>query len=97
MRHEMRGDSTHWTPAAYAQLARQFNAWRPYVRFSYINAPEVDQALVVIEATGLRWGPSVGIRYDFSSLAAVKFQYDHVRLNTERNYNQFTSQVVFTF
>ena len=97
MRHEMRNNGIHWTPAAYSQLARQLNAFRPYVRFSYINAPESDLALGLIGATGLRWGPSVGVRYDFSSLTAFKLQYDHVRSNTERNYNEFTGQVSFTF
>ncbi|HAM72247.1 MAG TPA: hypothetical protein DCM86_11445 [Verrucomicrobiales bacterium] len=97
MRHHERGGGTHWSPAAYTQVARAFGKWKPYARFSYVNATDADNALTLIGANGLRWGPSVGIRYDFSSLAAIKLQYDRVQQQSDRNLNQFTTQVAFTF
>lgn len=97
MRHSERLGPTHYTPAAYTQLARTFGKLRPFVRFSYVNAPDADPALSLIGANGLRWGPSLGIRYDFSDFAALKFQYDRVQRGGEGNINQFTSQLAFTF
>lgn len=97
MRHAPRHQSAHYTPAAYTQISRGFGKFRPYFRFSYIHAPDSDAALTLIGANGLRWGPSIGIRYDFSPMAALKIQYDRVQQSSDRNLNQFVSQVSFTF
>lgn len=98
MRHSERLGPTHYTPAAYTQLARNFGKLRPFVRFSYVNGPDADPALSLIGANGLRWGPSIGVRYDFSTLACLKFQYDRIQRGVgEGNINQFTTQLAFTF
>ena len=97
VRHKTRGDQAHWTPAFFDQVAYKFGKFTPYARFSYIHAPLADQVWQVIGANGLRYGPGVGLRYDFSNLAAFKVQYDHQIETGQRDGNELTLQAAFTF
>jgi hypothetical protein len=97
LRHKTKGGATHHTPAFYAQVARQFGQFRPYLRFEYLNAPEGDLLLQAVGSPGLFWGPSVGLRYDFTQYACIKAQYDHRELRHEPSFNQFTLQVGYVF
>ncbi|MBI3415706.1 MAG: hypothetical protein HY043_10390 [Verrucomicrobia bacterium] len=97
VRHKTRGDQAHWTPAFFNQVAYKFGKFTPYARFSYIHAPLVDQVWTVIGANGLRYGPGVGLRYDFTNLAAFKVQYDHQIETGQRDANELTLQAAFTF
>lgn len=97
VRHKTRGDRAHWTPAFFNQVAYKFGKFTPYARFSYIHAPALDQVWAVIGANGLRSGPGVGVRYDFTSLAAFKVQFDHQIETGQRDSNELTLQAAFTF
>jgi hypothetical protein len=76
VRHKSAGDVAHVTPAGFAQLAYKVNSLTPYTRFSYVNALNADRAWPFVGAAGLHYGPGVGLRWDFSTLAAFKVQYD---------------------
>jgi hypothetical protein len=69
------------TTGFYTQLSRKFGKYRPYFRYSYINAP-VDEPVYGDPSdgrvVGRRNGPSFGVRYDFNDHAAWKLQYDRL-------------------
>jgi hypothetical protein len=96
-RHDDSVTGTHWTPAFYTQLARQFGPFRPYVRFEYVNAPDADPIFAVVGRPGLLFGPSVGLRYDFTQYACLKVQYDHRIQQEQPSVNGVTVQVGYTF
>jgi hypothetical protein len=88
--------------AAYTQMARQWGAFRPYFRYQYFYADRNDLIFSTFGQpgfgeAGLTHGPSVGLRYDFSDLAAVKFQFDHYWQGGRASVNQITAQVGYTF
>lgn len=95
-RHEAAG-VVHYTPAFYTQLAKQFGKFRPFVRYQYLNAPVADPLFSYLGLAGVRHGPSVGLRYDFTDLTTIKLQYDHYFEPGNTTVNQFTAQVGFTF
>ena len=86
-----------YTPAFYTQFAKQFGKFRPYVRYQYLDAPTGDPLFAYLGLSGLRHGPSAGLRYDFTELATLKLQYDHYFEPGGIDVNQFTAQVGFTF
>ena len=86
-----------YTAAFYTQFAKQFGKFRPYVRYQYFNAPKGDPLFAYLGLSGLRHGPSAGLRYDFTELATLKLQYDHYFEPGGIDVNQFTAQVGFTF
>ena len=96
-RHAPAGGSATHAVAAYSQVARQWGRVRPLFRYQYTYAQRADVIFSNFGEPGLTHGPSVGLRYDFSALAALKFQYDHWWQSGGRSINQFTTQVVFTF
>jgi len=82
------------TPGFYTQVSEQFGAFRPYVRYQYVNVPRKEP---VFPDVALRHGPSLGLRYDASESVALKFQYDYTFLRDQRGVNGLTLQVGFTF
>ena len=46
---------------------------------------------------GRRSGPTVGVRYDFQALAALKLQTSHLRQTTRPTMNRFDAQISFMF
>ena len=90
VRHKTSGDTAHLTPAGFVQLAHKFNALTPYARFSYVNAVSADQAWPFVGASGLHYGPGVGIRWDFCTLAALKLQYDYIHTHYTPNPAAYT-------
>lgn len=76
--HSPRGMSDTWSEAGFVQVARKFGKVTPYARFSYFNAADADPIYQLIAQAGRHYGPAVGIRYDFSTFAALKLQYDYV-------------------
>jgi hypothetical protein len=53
--------------------------------------------LLLFKQIGRRHGPSLGLRYNFSEFAALKFQYDYTLLRKASAFNQFTLQAAFAF
>jgi len=95
MRHDPRGalpasDSRGY----YAQASRRFGTVRPYVRVDYLDVPSTDQLLAFL---GRRSGPTVGVRYDFQPLAALKVQASHLNQTTRQKMDRIDAQVSFMF
>jgi hypothetical protein len=88
------------TPGFYTQVSRRFGKYRPYFRYSYLNAgvrepiygDPVDGPVV-----GRRNGPSLGLRFDLNDHAAFKLQYDHLAQRGEKSFNALETQFSFAF
>jgi hypothetical protein len=88
------------TPAFYTQFSRRFGKYRPYFRYSYLNAgvaepiygDPADGPIV-----GRRNGPTIGLRYDLNDHAAFKLQYDHLGQRGEKSFNALETQFSFAF
>jgi hypothetical protein len=94
-RHAPVGSSAVFhTPGFYSQISKQFGAYRPYLRYEYINAPDHEP---VFPDVALRHGPLLGIRYDANESVALKFQYNYTFLRNQTGVNGLTAQVGFTF
>ena len=101
-RHKPVDGTATYSLAAYTQMSRQWGAWRPYLRYQYLYAQQDDLIFSTFGRpgygeAGLTHGPSIGLRYDFSDLAALKFQFDHYWQGGRASVNQFTAQVGYTF
>lgn len=93
--HLLGTNFTYRSPMAYTQLARKFGKYRPYLRYQYVN-DHVGDPVNILE--GLFYGPSAGIRYDFSDYAAFKLQYNRLfKGNLLPAANGLNAQVAFTF
>ena len=80
-------------PAFYTQFSKRIGHFRPFFRYQYINAPEDS----LFWDVGSRYGPSFGVRYDFSDNVAFKAQLDHTVRENQPDLNGFQSQLAFTF
>ena len=67
-------------PAFYSQISQSFGAFRPYLRYQYINASSQEP---VFPQVGLRTGPAVGIRFDATDSMAFKLQYYYTTLRRQ--------------
>ncbi|MBP7147268.1 MAG: hypothetical protein KBD01_06965 [Acidobacteria bacterium] len=88
------GEDLPETRGAYTQVSRRFGAFRPYLRYEYLNQPEDDP---VLPGEGRLHIPTLGIRWDFAEFAAFKLQYDRILRRDEHDTNSFTTQLSFTF
>jgi hypothetical protein len=94
-RHAIQGTNRAYnTPGFYTQLSRQFGAYRPYLRYQYINVANTEP---IFPDVGLRQGPSLGLRFDASESVALKFQYDYTTLRNQPAVNALALQLGFTF
>jgi hypothetical protein len=88
------------TPGLYTQLSRRFGKYRPYFRYSYVNAgvaepiygDPADGPIV-----GRRSGPTLGLRYDLNDHAAFKLQYDYLAQRGQKSFNALETQFSFAF
>ena len=85
---------TFRSPMGYTQLSRKFNIYHPYFRYQYVNDRVGDPVNIL---QGLFYGPSAGIRVDFSNYAALKLQYNRLLKGTLPAANGFNAQIAFTF
>ena len=98
IRHRLSGDRAHYSPLAYAQIARKFGKFTPCARFTYSNASANELIYTtILEQAGVHYGPSLGVRYDFSTYAALKLQYDYAHDSGFHNDSEVTVQAAFTF
>jgi hypothetical protein len=94
-RHALKGTSrTYNTPGFYSQVSKQFAAYRPYLRYQYVNVSNREPLLGDV---GMRHGPSAGLRFDASESVALKFQYDYTFLRNQPGVSQLALQMGFTF
>jgi hypothetical protein len=90
-------DSTPVTfrnPMAYTQLSRKFGMYHPYFRYQYVNDRVGDPVNII---QGLFYGPSIGLRMDFSEYAAFKLQYNRLFKGSLPAANGLNAQIAFTF
>jgi len=93
--HVPAGGSAVTTPAFYSQISQQFaRKASPYFRYQYFNAPDRE---LIFGDIGLMKGPSLGVRYDFESFAALKVQFDRTVRRHADPVNGFATQLAFTF
>jgi hypothetical protein len=85
---------TYRSPMAYTQLARKFGMYHPYFRYQYVNDRAADPVNIL---HGLYYGPSVGVRLDFTDYAAFKLQYNRLLKGNLPAANGLNAQVAFTF
>ncbi|PWU09384.1 MAG: hypothetical protein C5B50_27540 [Verrucomicrobia bacterium] len=92
---------THCNPAFYTQLAHKFGPLTPYVRFTYYHVMQNDLLYALDWAggvnAGVHYGPSVGLRYDFTTFAALKLQYDYLVDSGLNDASRINVQACFTF
>lgn len=94
-RHALQGTSTTFnTPGFYSQVSKQFAAYRPYLRYQYVNVANGEP---IFGDVALRHGPSAGLRFDASESVALKFQYDYTFLRNQPGVSQLALQMGFTF
>jgi len=100
VRHRARATGVvTWTPAMYIQVAHRLawddGLWKPYFRFEHID---VDKADLMFAGVPSLDGATFGVRYDASSLAAVKAEYRTWTRgpSTPRNHGAYF-QLCFTF
>lgn len=88
------------TPGFYTQFSRRFGKYRPYYRYSYVNAG-VAEPIYGNPADGLivgrRNGSSFGVRFDMNDHSAFKLQYDHLAQRGIPDYNEILTQFSFAF
>ena len=97
--HQFVGDSRAvssqaWYVQAGYRLPEPLRLWKPYYRYEYIHIPKSDPIFSVIPSLA---GSVVGLRYDISSFAALKFEYRHQRRPGQPNVNGGFLQTSFTF
>ena len=88
------------TPGFYTQFSRRFGKYRPYFRYSLVNAGVSEPVYGDPEdgpVVGRRNGPTFGLRYDLNDHAAWKLQYDHLAQRGEKSFNALETQLSFAF
>jgi hypothetical protein len=98
--HALPGGPVYHTSGFYSQFSRGFGRYRPYFRYSYVNAPENDPIYgnaTEMPEVGRINGPTVGLRFDFTEYSAFKLQYDREGLDGEKSTNGLDAQFAFTF
>jgi len=82
------------SPMAYTQVARKFGIYKPYFRYQYVH-DNVNDPINLLK--GIYYGPSVGLRLDFSEYAAFKLQYNHLFQSGQLAGNGLDGNLSFTF
>jgi len=85
---------TFRSPMAYTQFSHRFGIYHPYFRYQYVNDRIGDPVNIL---QGLFYGPSVGVRIDYSEFAAFKLQYNRLLKGSLPAANGLNAQIAFTF
>jgi hypothetical protein len=92
------------TSGFYSQISRGFGSFRPYFRYQYVNAPNNEPIFFPVYdvSVGLQYGPTVGVRYDFTESVAAKLEYEYNSLRrvqgiTQPSISQLGMQLTFAF
>jgi hypothetical protein len=96
IRQALMGGSLHFDqPAFYSQFSKQLGPVRPFFRYQYANANANTNS--ILNDVGLRFGPSLGARYDFNDYMAFTAQLDHTARRSKPDLNGLQLQWAFTF
>jgi len=99
----IQSNSQAWYVQAGYRLPWFEKLWKPYYRFEYIHIPGSDRLFnTIVEGKLVPVVPSLagstlGVRYDISSFAALKFEYRNQRRPGEPRVNGAFAQTSFTF
>ena len=89
---------TFTTFGFYTQIARRFGLFRPCVRYEYLSESARDPIVLLAGRPGRAQLLSLGVRYDFSELAALKLQWERAFVGRDDGArNELTLQLSFTF
>lgn len=95
VRHTPENTSTTATTSSiYVQASKPIGRFRPYVRYEYVNVPADDP---VFGGLGRSHGPSLGLRYDLATAAALKFEYRRFTGGLKDQMTATTIQLAFVF
>ncbi len=83
------------TWGAYAQVGYQYHAFKPYYRFDYLDLGEGDPYYGPLLVDVRRH--TLGVRWDFITWAALKFEYHYIDQKGLDNPNAFYTQATFTY
>ena len=101
IRDKPQGGDAHYSPALFTQISRKWYPWTPYVRFTYYNLSRNDALYTYAwdggANSGMHLGPSLGLRWDFATYAALKFQYDYLVDSGLNDASRGTVQVSFRY
>ena len=92
LRNKPQGGEAFDTSAVYTQISKKFDKIRPYARLQWRKSPVGDPVLALIGQNVTVWGPTLGIRYDFTPMMALKGEYQHSERSGESNLDEFTMQ-----
>lgn len=94
LHHQIPNGRSYNSPLSYTQLAYRIGKYHPYFRFQENNIPNNDP---VAQFTGRYEGPSVGLRMDYFTYAALKLQFNRIYLRNASAQNGLELQMAFTF
>jgi hypothetical protein len=84
--------------AYYLQTAYKLpgleKSWKPYYRFEYIHIPRSDTLFRLVPSANTS---IIGLRYDFSAFAALKFEYRNIGRPGQPRVNGAFAQTSFVF
>jgi hypothetical protein len=98
--HELReGGEEHESDAWYAQLGYRLpgraDDWKPYVRYERVDTPIEDAVYAPFD---LEYeGGTAGVRFDFTSLAALKIEYRRERFAAREWFDSLYLQLSLAF
>jgi hypothetical protein len=98
VRHRERGGARTDSEGYYLQIAYRLpgaaSLWKPYCRYEKMNIPADEP---IFTGTSGLTGNTLGVRYDFSELAALKIEYRQIRRTSAPSTSGAFAQVSFTF
>ena len=86
--------ATTTSPAYYSQISRGFGRWRPYAR---VEGMDVPAAITSGAPAAPQTLSLVGLRFDFSELAALKAEYRYHDVSGASGINAVVASVSFGF
>ena len=95
VRHTESGAPSFTSEGYYIQVAYRFteSKYKPYFRYDRVSIPAGEP---VFTQPSLR-GPTLGVRYDISEFAALKFEYRSHRRSPAASFSGFFTQLCFAF
>jgi hypothetical protein len=86
-----------WTSAAYTQLSHKYGKFRPYIRLQWLKGAAEDPVMELIGQNVSSWDTQVGVRYDFTTMMALKVECDHRMPKIGSSVDEFSTQLSFRF
>ena len=91
------GADRSWTCAGYSQVSHRFDKLRPYVRLQWHETDTNDPVMRLIGRNVTSWDSQFGVRYDFTTMMALKFEYEHLRQKDAGSSDELSTQLSFRF